>query len=489
MLLRIKNTGDYLYIHQNSARTSHLSLSLYFIYFGMYISYIFLQYFHSVPIKRGVDIVDTWNDVYATKKMSPEQMAAQFKSGDVCVSNGQVTEPVGILTAVASYAKSQGLTGLRHYILLPLRNQPYMAAGMENHIRHVSHFVSAFDRQAIWEGRADYLPINYSQVPFVWKEIYDPPDIFYATVSPMDKHGYFSCGTAADLSDVRKRAKKIFLEVNPTMPRTFGSFIHITEIDGFIENDTPITEVPPPPITADDLKIGGMIADMIPDGATLQLGIGGIPNAVAQALTTKKDLGIHSEMFCDSMVDLYRAGVITNERKKVHPGKSVVTFTFAGRSTYDFIDDNPAVEFLPVDYVNDPRVIAQNDHVISINSCMEIDLFGQVCSETMGMMNYSGVGGQVDFIRGAAASKGGKSFLAFKSSAKKGTVSKIKPVLTEGACVSTTRNDVDYIVTENGIVRLKGMTCTERAKALIRIAHPDFRDALTTAAKKMHLIV
>ena len=188
--------------------------------------------------------------------------------------------------------------------------------------------------------------------------------------SGVDHHGYFSCGTAADLSDIRKRAKKIFLEVNPTMPRTFGSFIHITEIDGLMENNTPITEVASPPITDDDLKIGGMIADMIPDGATLQLGIGGIPNAVAKALSSKKDLGIHSEMFCDSMVDLYRTGAITNERKKIHPGKSVVTFTFASRGTYDFIDDNPAVEFLPVDYVNDPRIIAQNDNVISINSCM-----------------------------------------------------------------------------------------------------------------------
>jgi len=433
--------------------------------------------------------MDTWNRIYEKKKMLPQEIAAQFKTGNICVSNGQVTEPVGILSALAAYATANKITDIYHYILLPLRNQSYMAAGMEKYIRHVSHFVSAFDREAIWQGRADYLPANYSQVPFVWKEILGAPDIFYATVSPMDRHGYFSCGTAADLSDIRKRAKKIFLEVNPTMPRTFGSFIHITEIDGLMENNTPITEVASPPITDDDLKIGGMIADMIPDGATLQLGIGGIPNAVAKALSSKKDLGIHSEMFCDSMVDLYRTGAITNERKKIHPGKSVVTFTFASRGTYDFIDDNPAVEFLPVDYVNDPRIIAQNDNVISINSCMEVDLFGQVCSETMGMMNYSGVGGQVDFIRGAAASKGGKSFLAFKSSAKKGSLSKIKPILTEGSCVSTTRNDVDYLVTEFGVVRLKGMTCSQRAKAIISIAHPAFREELTTAAKKMHLII
>ena len=188
-------------------------------------------------------------------------------------------------------------------------------------------------------------------------------------------------------------------------------------------------------------------------------------------------------------MDLTNAGVITNDRKKIHRGKTIVTFTFGARSTYDFIDDNPGVEFLPVDYVNDPFVIAQNDNVISINSCMEIDLFGQVCSETIGPKNFSGAGGQVDFIRGAAASKGGKSFLAFKSAAKNDTISKIKPVLTEGSCVTTTRNDVDYIVTEPGMVRLKGLTCSERAKALIGIAHPNFREELTRAAQKMHLIV
>ena len=434
-------------------------------------------------------MMERWTKMYQEKRRSPEELAELFQSGDICLSNGQITEPIAILQAVAERAEREGLTGIRHYILLPMREQKYMAVGMETHIWHVSHFVSGYDREAIWAGRADYLPCHYGQVPVLWKHVIHGPDVFYATVSPMDKHGYFSCGTAADVSEIRKKADRIFLEVNPTMPRTFGSHIHISEVDALIENDVPITEVPPAPITKDDEIIGGMIAEEICDGATLQLGIGGIPNAVAQALMDKKDLGIHSEMFCDSIVDLMNAGVITNDCKKIHQGKTVVTFSFGARSTYDFIDDNPGVEFLPVDYVNDPFVIAQNDNVVSINSCMEIDLFGQVCSETIGPKNFSGTGGQVDFIRGAAASKGGKSFLAFKSSAKKGTLSKIKPVLTEGSCVTTTRNDVDYIVTEQGIVRLKGMTCSERAKALIGIAHPNFRDELTHAAKKMHIIV
>lgn len=433
--------------------------------------------------------MDRWSQLYQEKLRTPEELAELFQSGDICLSNGQITEPIATLDALARRAKAEDLRGIRHYLLLPMRQQLYMEPGMEAHIRHVSHFVSGFDREAIWEGRADYLPSHYSQVPAVWRDALEGPDVFYCTVSPMDKHGYFSCGTAADLSEIRKKAKRLYLEVNPTMPRTFGSHIHITEVDALVENDTPITEVPSAPISKDDQVIGGMIAEHIPDGATLQLGIGGIPNAVAQALMDKKDLGIHSEMFCDSIVDLMEAGVVTNDRKNIHRGKTIVTFTFGSRRAYDFLDDNPGVEFLPVDYVNDPRIIAQNDNVISINSCMEIDLFGQVCSETIGPKNFSGAGGQVDFIRGAAASKGGKSFLAFKSAAKGGTISKIKPILTEGSCVTTTRNDVDYIVTEQGVVRLKGLTCSERAKALIGIAHPNFREELTEAAKKMHLIV
>lgn len=305
--------------------------------------------------------MNDWKAMYQEKRKTPEEVAKLFHAGDICLSNGQITEPIAILHALADRAEREGLTGIRHYLLLPMRNQKYMAAGMEAHIRHVSHFVSGFDREAIWEGRSDYLPSHYSQVPVLWKQVLEGPDVFYCTVSPMDRHGYFSCGTAADLSEIRKKAKRLFLEVNPTMPRTFGSHIHISEVDALVESDLPITEVPPAPISKDDQIIGGMIAQEICDGATLQLGIGGIPNAVAQALMDKRDLGIHSEMFCDSIVDLTNAGVITNDRKKIHRGKTIVTFTFGARSTYDFIDDNPGVEFLPVDYVNDPFVIAQND--------------------------------------------------------------------------------------------------------------------------------
>ena len=433
--------------------------------------------------------MNRWQELYKEKLTTPEELAKKFNSGDVCLSNGQVAEPTKILEALAERAQKENLTGLKHCILLPLRSQKYLKAGMEKHIYHVSHFVSGFDREPIWEGRADYMPSHYSQVPIVWQQTLEAPDVYYCTVSPMDEHGYFSFGTSGDMGNVRRLAKKVFVEVNPTMPRTFGNcFIHITEIDALIENDIPITEVPPAKINEKDIKIGQMIAEEIPNGATIQLGIGGIPNAVAKALMDKKDLGVHSEMFCDSMVDLYNAGVINNSKKTIHRGKFVAAFTFGARQTYDFLDNNPAVEFHPVDYVNDPCVIAQNDNMMSINSCIEIDLFGQACSETMGSKNFSGVGGQMDFVRGAADSKGGKSFIAFQSTTKKDTISKIKPALTHGSCVSTTRNDIDYVATEYGITRLKGLTCSERAKELIRIAHPNFRDELTKAAKEMHII-
>lgn len=433
--------------------------------------------------------MNQWSELYKQKLTTAEELAKQFKSGDVCVSNGQIAEPVKILDAVTKRAEKENLKDIKHCILLPMRKQKYLEVGMEKHISHVAHFVSGFNREPIWEGRADYMPSHYSQVPLVWQNVLKAPDVFYCAVSPMDKHGYFSFGTAADFGNIRKIAKKVFVEVNPTMPRTFGQcFIHISQIDALIENEDPITEVPAPKISEKDVTIGQLIAEEIPNEATLQLGIGGIPNAVAQALKDKKDLGVHSEMFCDSMVDLYNAGVITNAKKTLHRGKFIATFTFGARSTYDFLDDNPAVEFHPVDYVNDPCIIAQNDKMMSINSCIEIDLFGQICSETIGPKNFSGVGGQMDFVRGASASNGGKCFIAFQSTAKKDTVSKIKPVLTQGACVSTSRNDVDYIVTEYGITRLKGLTCSQRAKELIRVAHPKFREELTKAAKDMHII-
>jgi acyl-CoA hydrolase len=307
----------------------------------------------------------------------------------------------------------------------------------------------------------------------------------------MDDHGYFSFGLACSESlAVKNKAKKIFLEVNPNMPRTHGqNFIHISEVDALCESAYEIPVLSAPPLSEMDMKIGSIIADEIPNGATIQLGIGGIPNAVGRALMEKEDLGIHSEMFVDAFVDLIESGAATNRNKEINNGKSVTTFAGGSRRLYDFLNDNPSIEFKPVDYVNDPQVIAQHKNFMSINSCVEVDLLGQVCSESMGQAHYSGTGGQVDFVRGANMSSGGKSFIAMYSTAKKGTMSKIKPILTHGSVVTTSKNEVDYIATENGMVRLKGKTAGQRAKALIEIAHPDFKDELMFEARKMNLIV
>ena len=285
--------------------------------------------------------MNQWEAMYQEKLVSVEAIAEKFTSGDVCVSNGQVTEPCAILQALAARAKKEHLTGIQHNILLTMREQPYLKPEMSEMIRHNSLFVSGCCRELIWNGYADYTPAFYGEVPVNFRNR-EKVDVFYATVSPMDKHGYFSFGTAADLGEIRRIASKVFLEVNPTMPRTHGQcFIHISEVTNLCETNVPITEVSSGKITETDRMIGGYIAAEIPNGACIQLGIGGVPNAVAQALMDRKNLGVHSEMFVDSMVDLIEAGVINNSQKTIHRDKCVVTFTFGSRRMYDFLDDNP----------------------------------------------------------------------------------------------------------------------------------------------------
>jgi 4-hydroxybutyrate CoA-transferase len=429
-----------------------------------------------------------WQDMYKKKLTTAEGIAKLINSGDYCVSNSMAAEPCSILNALAKRAEKEDLKGITHTLLNPMRDQPYLKPEMSQRIKLNALFVGNCSRDLVWEGYAEYLPGFYSEQP---RNVQSRGEInvFYATVSPMDNHGYFSFGTAADLSDLAVNAQKIFLEVNSTAPRTHGNcFIHISQVTALCESKDPITEVISGEITEIDRVVGEYIAAEIPHGACIQLGIGGMPNAVAQALMDKKDLGVHSEMFTESMVDLIEAGVINNSKKNVHRGKCLSTFTYGSRRLYDFLDDNPFVEFYPVSYVNNPFLISQNDNMISINSCIEVDLFGQVCSESIGPKNYSGAGGQLDFVRGAMRSKGGKSFIAMPSTAKVGTISKIKSVLTTGSVVTTTRSDVDNIVTEYGIARLRGKTTSERAKELIAIAHPDFRKQLRKEAQKLHII-
>jgi itaconate CoA-transferase len=356
-------------------------------------------------------------------------------------------------------------------------------------------FVTATERALIKRGMEDggrkvinYVPNNFHQAPrLLIDEI--GIDTFVCTVSPMDRHGYFSFGTGNDYSTkVARAAKRLIVEVNKNMPRVQGdgAALHVSEVDAIVEHDVQLLEVPSRASTPEDEVIGCTIAGLVPDGACVQMGVGALPNLVCAELRVRNDLGIHTEVLNPGLVDLVRAGVVSNRRKAIDRGKTVFTFAMGQKAMYDFLGDNPAVESRPVDYVNDPRIIAQNDNVISINATIQIDLTGACNSEHMLGHQYSASGGQLDFVLGAYASKGGKSIIAARSTAAKGKISRI--VARLDGPVTTPRIDTHYIVTEFGAVNLKGLSSTERAHALIALAHPEFRDELKASAKAMHLI-
>jgi itaconate CoA-transferase len=333
-----------------------------------------------------------------------------------------------------------------------------------------------------------YVPSNFSQSPRILTE-HIGIDTFLVTVSPMDRHGFFTLGTGNDYSSkVARAAKHLIVEVNNQMLRVYGSLaqLHVSEVGAIVENNVPLLEMPPNKMAPEDAVIGKMIAEMVPDGACLQMGVGALPNLVCSQLRGRKDLGIHTEALCPGMIELIETGVVNNRRKRLNPGKTVFTFAMGQKAMYEFLDDNPDVESYPVDYVNDPYVIAQNDNVVSVNAALQIDLTGAVNAEHMLGHQYSATGGQLDFVRGAYASRGGKSIIACHSTAAKGKVSRI--VARLDGPVTTPRIDTHYIATEFGTVNLKGLSSTERASALIALAHPDFKSDLMAAAKDMHLI-
>lgn len=427
-------------------------------------------------------------ELYRQKLVSPEEAVKAVRSGDRVALPLGCGEPAGLLRAL--FARREELSGVIIDQMLPFRQAEYLKSPeYARHIRHNSWFTSAHNRQGVNEGWADYTPGYFHEYPKYFQKYVDVA-VFMGTVSPMDERGYFSFGTSVDYtSTAAAEAKIVILEVNETMPYTHGnSLIHVSEVDYIVENNEPIPELPNPPLTETDIKIGQLIAERIEDGSTIQLGIGAMPNAVAQLLLDKKDLGIHSEMITDGMVDLVESGAVTGRKKTINRGKIIGTFAGGSRRLYDFLHDNPMVEMHPVSYVNDPYVIGQNYKMISINSSIEVDLFGQCASETIGTYQFSGTGGQTDFARGCVRSPGGKGFIALHSTAKNGTISKIVPTLKPGAIVTTTKNDVDHVVTEYGVAELRGKTARERALALINIAHPDFRDELRYHARKMNLI-
>ncbi len=433
-------------------------------------------------------MADRWAEVYKRKLKSPEEAVALIPDGASIIQPIVAGEPPAILAAIADAARAGKFTSLTMRALLPFAGTK--ATVLQPDLRGVIHWDSMFaggaDRAFIETGEACFTPNYFHQVPRLVSEFIHI-DVCIARVSPMDAHGYMSLGVAIDYTSTAARVAKILLlEVDEYMPRVHGrSFIHIDEATAVIENHVPLPELPPAPVRPEDEVIGGLIDEMVPDGATIQLGIGGVPNAVARHLMNNKDLGIHSEMFTDNMVDLIEAGVANGVRKTLHPRKAVFTFAAGSERMYRFLDDNPLCEGHPVSYTNDPAVIAQNNQLISVNAAIEVDLTGQVCAESIGPLQFSGTGGQADFVRGAFNSPGGKSFLALYSTAKSAEVSRIVPMLTPGAAVTTPRQDVHYIVTEYGVALMKGKSVPERAKALIGLAHPKFRDSLTEEAKKL----
>lgn len=431
-----------------------------------------------------------FENLYREKLMNPDQLASLVESGWNCVMDIAAAVPVRIMDALGKRAIKKEVKNIRLHSLLDLQPLKVLEPEAAQGIIPVSWFSGSGLRQAVNEGRADLMPCYYQDMPQLFDQFVDL-DAVFLNVSPMDQHGYFSTGVTASNSEVLlRKAKRVYLEVNENMPRSlYSPMIHISRVTALCESNEPLPVMAPAMIDETSQKIGDFIAEEVPDGATLQLGIGAVPEAVGQALKDKHDLGIHTELFADSMMELIECGAVTNERKPLYRGKTVATFAFGSRKIYDFVDNNPSFFILPVDRVNNPAVIAQLPDFISVNSALEVDFFGQVCAESLGTRHVSGSGGQVDYVRGATQSEGGKSFIAFPSTAKNGTVSRIRPTLTPGSIVTTSKNDVDYIVTEFGIAKLRGKTLSERTKALIAIAHPDFREELTFEAKKQNILI
>ena len=433
--------------------------------------------------------MNNFKQLYQEKLTTLDQIVSVVESGwDCCADNG-IAIPFAIFDAIGERVRRGDLDNITMQSFFDVCSMPCYDDELSKKITGISWFSSRGGRKAINTGHADVMPNYYRDAPSLFRDYVDI-DAFYSVVSPMDKHGYFSTCNSSSSFAMSRKAKRIFLEVNENMPRlSSSSFIHISQVDALYENNKPVPTIAPAKAEDISTKIGEIIAEEIPNGSTIQLGIGNIPNAVGMILKDKRDLGIHSEMFTDSMVELLECGAVNNNLKPFHMGRSVATFAFGSKRMYEYIDDNPSIEMLPVDYVNDPAVIARNPNMMSINAAVEVDFMGQVCAESVGSRHISGTGGQSDFVRGSIQSKGGKSFIAFYSTTSDGAYSRISPMLKSGAFVTTSKNDVDHIVTEYGIAKLRGKSVYQRAKALIAIAHPKFRDELIYEAKKLNIIV
>ena len=435
--------------------------------------------------------MQTYRTQYRRKLTSPEKAVSSIKSGSTLLHGLAAAEPPALLQAIADRVRAGELNNLSVHSLLPMENvsKTLLSPDLADCVQAFSWFVSKSSRSAVRVGLNYYVPNHFHQVPRLMRENLDI-DVTVTTVSPMDRAGFFSFGTSNDYtSTVARCCKRLIVEVNKNMPRVFGdALLHISEVDAIVEHTAPLVEFKWPGPKAEDDAIGKRVAELVPDGATLQLGFGGLPNVIAMTLMAHKDLGIHTEVFGPAMVELIRKGVVTGRRKNLHPMKNVFTVAEGTREMYRFMHDNPSMESYPVSYTNNPDVIALNDNMISINSIIQVDLLGQCNAEFLAGFEYSGTGGQLDYVRGAYNSRGGKSILAFYSTARKGQVSRVVPRLDSGAVITTPRMDVHYLVTEHGAVNLKGKSTRDRALDIISLAHPRFRDSLLREAENMYLL-
>lgn len=432
-----------------------------------------------------------WKKIYHDRLTDVDTALACIQSGDRVYLGGGAGSPAMFMAGLPRLAcNGKSLRDVEIVHLLIFLEAPYVSPEYADSFRHNALFIGPNVREAVQAGRADFTPIFLSEVPSLFRNGTLSLDVALISVSPPDESGYCTFGVEVGVTKpAAESARLIVAEVNRQMPPTQGdTLIHVSQIHHFVETDYPLPEAPQGGNSEQHTRIGQHIAGMIPNGATLQLGLGSIPDAVLNNLKQHKDLGIHTELFSDGVVDLVEAGVITGAAKTFHPGKIIAGFLFGSQRLYRFVRNNPLIELHPTDYVNDPCLIAQNDKMVAINSALQVDLTGQVCADSIGPCFFSGVGGQVDFIRGAARSKGGLPIIALLSTARHDTISRIVPLLDHGAGVVTTRNDVHYIVTEYGVASLYGKTIRQRAKELINIAHPKFRDELTRSACKLEYL-
>ena len=427
-------------------------------------------------------------DLYQRKLVPAAEAVHQVRNGDFIIVPTGVGEPPTLLTALSEQRRD--FQGVKVAQILAMRKYGYIDPATAEHVRHVAFFYGSATRAAGQEGWIDFIPNYFSEIPAQIERGQIPADVVFSMASPMDAHGYFSLSLGADYTMAAiAKARAVVLEVNPNVPFAYGNcHVHVSQVAALVESNDPVLEVGLPRIGPVQEAIGKYVADSIDDGSTLQIGYGGIPDAVVMQLTHKHDLGIHTEMIGDGILTLVESGAVTNRRKNYLPGKMIATFALGSGNLYRFMDRNPGLEIHPVDFTNDPALAGLNDNLVAINATLQIDLLGQCGSESLGHAPYSGTGGQSDFVRAANRSRGGKAFIVLPSTAKSDVISRIVPALSPGTHVSTSKNDINYVVTEYGIAQLRGKSAKQRARELIAIAHPSFRAELTEQAKGLKLL-